>query len=93
MPDHIRTKLDVKGVKCLFLGYYESTKEYQLICLETKKIIKSPDVVLFEDKMHLEDYSSERVDEASAVNVEIFPQIGRKGFRSEQQCFRANQGT
>lgn len=40
-------ELDVKGVKCLVLGYYKGTKVYRLICLMTKKIIKSLDVVFF----------------------------------------------
>jgi len=71
VPDQRRTKLDAKGVKCLFLGYCEGTKAYRLICLETKKIIKSPDVVFFENKMHLEDCPSGRVEKQSAVKVDI----------------------
>ena len=63
VPDQSRTKLDAKGLKCLFLGYCEGTKAYRLICLETKKIIKSPDVVFFEDKTHLEDCPSGSIDE------------------------------
>src|ERR1700737_5511716 len=71
VPDQRRTKLDAKGVKCLFLGYCEGTKAYRLICLETKKIIKSPDVVFVEDKTHLEDCPSGSIDEAPAVKVDI----------------------
>jgi hypothetical protein len=71
VPDQMRTKLDAKGVKCLFLGYCEGTKAYRLICLETKKIIKSSDMVFFKDKTHLEDCPSGRVEEQSAVNVDI----------------------
>ena len=71
VPDQRRTKLDAKGVKCLFLGYCEGTKAYRLICLETKKIIKSPDVVFFEDKTHLEDCPSGSIDETPAVKVDI----------------------
>ncbi len=33
---------------CMFLGYYESTKAYRLMCLETKRIIKSRDVMFIE---------------------------------------------
>src|SRR5450631_1333284 len=73
VPDQRRTKLDAKGVKCLFLGYCEGTKAYRLICLETKKIIKSPDVVFFEDKTHLEDCPSGSIDETPAVKVDISP--------------------
>ena len=71
VPDQRRTKLDAKGVKCLFLGYCEGTKAYRLICLETKEIIKSPDVVFFEDKTHLEDCPSGSIDVEPAVKVDI----------------------
>ena len=40
----------------------EGTKAYWLICLETKKIIKSSDVVFLKDKTHLEDGPSGRVE-------------------------------
>ncbi len=33
---------------CMFLGYYESTKAYLLMCLETKRIIKSRDAMFIE---------------------------------------------
>jgi hypothetical protein len=49
VADAKRGKLDAKGTKCLFLGYCEGTKAYRLMCLETKKIIKSRDVVFVED--------------------------------------------
>jgi hypothetical protein len=58
VPDEKRTKLDAKATKCLMLGYCEGTKAYRLICLETQKIIKSPDVTFFEDKKALEECPS-----------------------------------
>jgi hypothetical protein len=33
---------------CVFLRYYEGTKAYRLMCLETKRIIKSRDVMFIE---------------------------------------------
>jgi hypothetical protein len=33
---------------CVFLGYYEGTKTYCLMCVETKRIIKSRDVLFIE---------------------------------------------
>jgi len=33
---------------CVFLGYYERTKTYCLMCVKTKRIIKSRDVVFLE---------------------------------------------
>ncbi len=48
VPDEKRTKLESKSMPCVFLGYYEGTKAYRLICLETKRIIKSRDVLFIE---------------------------------------------
>ena len=45
-------------------------------CSETnKKIIKSPNVVLFKDKMYLENCPRGRLDEAFVVKVDIFPKL------------------
>ena len=33
-------KLDAKDTKCLFLDYYEETKAYRLMYLQTKKYYK-----------------------------------------------------
>ena len=71
VSDQRQTKLDAKGAKCLFLGYCEGTKAYGLICLETKKIIKSSDMVFFEDKSYLEDCPTGNIDKAPAVKVDI----------------------
>jgi hypothetical protein len=48
VPDEKRTKLQSKSMPCVFLGYYEGTKAYRLMCLETKRIIKSRDVMFIE---------------------------------------------
>ena len=71
VPDQRQTKLDAKGVKCLFLGYCKGTKAYRLICFKTKKIIKSPDVVFFEDKTNLVDCPSVSIDGTPVVKVDI----------------------
>ena len=42
-------RFNAKGTKCMFLGYCEGMEAYRLMCLETKKIIKSRDVVFMED--------------------------------------------
>lgn len=49
VPDEKRGKFDTKGTKCLFLGYFEGTKVYRLMCIETKKIIENRDVVFMDD--------------------------------------------
>ena len=35
--DKLRKKLDSKGEKCIFLGYYEDSKRYRLYNPSTKK--------------------------------------------------------
>ena len=49
VPASCRTKLEAKVTKCLFLGYCEGTKAYRLMSVETKKIIRSCDVIFCED--------------------------------------------
>ncbi len=48
VPDEKRTKLESKSMPCMFFGYYESTKAYRLMCVKTKRIIKSRDVMFIE---------------------------------------------
>jgi len=48
IPDEKRNKLESKSIPCVFLGYCERTKAYCLMCVETKRIIKSQDVVFLE---------------------------------------------
>ncbi len=45
IPDEKRSKLESKSMPCAFLGYCEGTKAYRLMCVETKKIIKSRNVI------------------------------------------------
>jgi hypothetical protein len=49
IPDEKRSKLESKSIPCVFLGYYEGTKAYCLMCVESKKIVKSRDVVFLEE--------------------------------------------
>lgn len=67
VPDEKRTKLESKAIKCLFLGYCVGTRAYRVMCLETKKIIKSRDVTFMEDKDDMEQRPSRR----SGVHVDI----------------------
>jgi hypothetical protein len=48
IPDEKRSKLKSKSMPCVFLGYCEATKAYRLMCVETKRIIKSRDVMFLE---------------------------------------------
>jgi hypothetical protein len=48
VPDEKRTKLESKSMPYVFLRYYEGTKAYRLMCVKTKRIIKSRDVMFIE---------------------------------------------
>jgi hypothetical protein len=48
IPNEKRSKLEPKSIPCVFLGYCEKSKAYRLMCVETKRIIKSRDVMFFE---------------------------------------------
>ena len=50
VPDQLRKKLDSKGEKCVFIGYYDESKAYKLYNPSTKKLIVSRDVQFIEDE-------------------------------------------
>lgn len=50
VPSQKRVKLDMKAVKCIFIGFPENTKAFKLFNQSTKKVIISRDVVFFEEK-------------------------------------------
>ncbi len=48
VPDEKRTKLESKFMPYVFLRYYEGTKTYRLMCVETKRYVKNKFVVFIE---------------------------------------------
>ena len=44
-------KLESRSMKCIFLGYKSSVKDYKLWCPETKKLVISRDVIFYETSM------------------------------------------
>lgn len=50
VPKENRQKLDDKGEKCIFMGYYTESKAYWLYNPVTKKIIISRDVEFLENE-------------------------------------------
>lgn len=62
-------------------------KEFRLIFLETKKNIKSLDMVFFEDKTHLENWLSRSRGKSGRIC-----QVGGRGVESEWQCFGGRRG-
>jgi len=51
IPKEQRTKLEVKAVKCIFVGYSMESKAYRLYDPSKGRIIISRDVTFFEDKL------------------------------------------
>jgi hypothetical protein len=54
IPDEKRSKLESKSMPCVFLGYCEGTKAYRLMCVKTKRIMKSLNVVFLEGTKEVE---------------------------------------
>ena len=64
--DPSRTNWDAKSQKCIFLGYIEESKGYQLYNYTTKKVIISRDVVFAQHPCH-----QEKDEDSSLDNQEI----------------------
>jgi hypothetical protein len=56
---------------CVFLGYYEGTKAYHLMCVETKRIIKSRDVVFIEGSKEIGGVLHLKKEEHVVVHEEV----------------------
>jgi hypothetical protein len=56
----MKSKLKSKSIPCVFLRYYERTKAYRLICVETKRIIKSWDVGFLEGRKEVKGVHDNR---------------------------------
>jgi hypothetical protein len=48
VPKETRTKLDAKGVKCIFIGYCEEVRGYELYNLINQCAIINSDVIFYE---------------------------------------------
>lgn len=47
VPRQERRKWDSKSTDCIFLGYYEDSKAYRLMQLDSRKFVKGRDVIFF----------------------------------------------
>jgi hypothetical protein len=56
---------------CVFLGYHEGTKAYRLMCVETKIIIKSRDVVFIEGSKEIGGVLHSEKEENVVVHEEV----------------------
>jgi hypothetical protein len=56
---------------CVFLGYYEGTRVYRLMCVKTKRIIKSRDVVFIEGSKEIGGVRHLEEEENVVVHEEV----------------------
>ena len=66
MPDELRTKLDKKEHKCIFVGYSEDTKSYKLYDSVIRKVIIIRDVQFVKN---------ETWDGTADINVKIVSNV------------------
>jgi len=52
VPDPKRTKLGLRALKSIFVGYAENSKAYKLLNLDSNIIVESKDVEFIEDKFY-----------------------------------------
>jgi hypothetical protein len=56
---------------CVFLGYYEGTKADRLMCVKTKRIIKSRDVMFIEGSKETRGVPHLEKEENVVVHAEV----------------------
>lgn len=76
IPKNERLKLDVKTTQCIFIGYGQDEFGYRFYDPAEKKLVRTCDVVFFEDQI-IEDFNkAEKVysqSSESLVNVDPVP--------------------
>ena len=66
-------KLELKYIKCVFLGYKAGVKGYKLWCPENRKVVISKDVVFYETIMlpnlSLKDFSNKKTKSRWSIRL------------------------
>ena len=89
VPDPKRKKLDKKSISCIFVGYPEGSKGYKVYNLDTKKFLRSCDVVFLENSFGHKSLEGEK-DANLLINESYFnPKFDHEG--SKDQAFANNQ--
>ena len=76
VPKDERSKLNVKTKQCIFIGYVQDEFGYRFYDLVDKKLIRSRDVVFFEDQTIEDIDKTEKLDsytDESLVDVDPIP--------------------
>jgi len=69
IPRDERSKLDKKTKQCIFLGYCKDEFGYRLWDLIDRKVIRSRDVVFFEDQTTAYFYKSGQTESSSVTRM------------------------
>ena len=81
VPKTLRKKLDYKCRKCIFLGYgIDGQFGYRLWDPDTRTVVRSSDVVFYENKMHKQ--SVKEVEVRKVVFKDIMPSVDVKQKKS-----------
>lgn len=80
VPKEVRSKLDGKSEKCIFIGYDERSKAYKLFNPITKKVIISQDVIFKE-----EESWDGSIDKSIAGTPTLYEQDGKDQENQEDQ--------
>ncbi|PKI55425.1 hypothetical protein CRG98_024198 [Punica granatum] len=70
-PQYERSKLDAKAKQCIFLGYAHEEFGYRFLDLDSRKIIKSRVVMLFEDQTSEDLQKLEKARVSSPYEISI----------------------
>lgn len=76
VPINERSKLDKKTKECIFLGYSEDEFGYRLWDPRDRKVVRSRDVVFFEDQT-IEDCEKKKANPSPCITVDPTPSLPR----------------
>ena len=72
IPDQKRRKLDQKSIRCIFVGYPSNCKGYKLYNPETKKFLRSRDVVFMESSFGHSSFEGQEQNVDQLIDKEYF---------------------
>lgn len=72
IPDHLRSKLDPRFERCVFLGYTLNKKGYKYFNPQTKKFHVNMDVIFFKNQSFFAEILSRGEKRIVKINFDIF---------------------
>ena len=84
VPKEQRTKVDVKSIQCIFIGYGDEEFDYKFWDSKMRKVIRSKDVVFHEDQTVKYANKEEQQSEKVTMDVTIDPPLQFTGEEDAQ---------